>query len=214
MPLLPHTTKSNTKTRMPREGGTGRAPRRPDQAAGCRVVDASATTAQTTRAAASFLAILLVLPLATTTPTAPATGPPPLSSLTSAFAPVRTCSQALPDNACGPPGLSDARLCQDLGCCMVGSKCLQPGDATTPPPWAGLQRYAASQAVPSLANGVGQLQADHTGDILGISCLTIPRELSSSSTSSTSSHSSSSLTIKTTNMPDRTRQSLSIRTDL
>lgn len=126
-------------------------------------------------AQASVLLAALVLSVSLADPITP----PTLDSLRSRWQRVRTCNPAGARVPCVMANASqtgpDKHLCLDLGCCfdVANGTCYKANDQSVPAV-PSVVRYAGSQAVPSMSNLAGQLQAAHDGDPIGISCTTFP----------------------------------------
>ena len=82
---------------------------------------------------------------------------------------VRTCNPGGAKAPCAAEAES-GRLCADFGCCWdpEAALCYKSNDQTVPSQ-KGVERYAANQALPTIGNGLGQVQVANDGDILGVS---------------------------------------------
>ena len=115
--------------------------------------------------------------VATSTALSDGGGVPSITELGSTVQRVRVCNAAAERMGChGRPAGTwvTETSCADAGCCWFnGGGCFAPSDQRSPPD-VGVVRFAAGQQPPALSNGLGEVRAPPAGELIAVTCITIP----------------------------------------
>jgi hypothetical protein len=125
----------------------------------------------------SKMVLLVAFALMVATALSDGGGVPSITELGSTVQRVRVCNAAAERMGChGRPAGTwvTETSCADAGCCWFnGGGCFAPSDQRSPPD-EGVVRFAAGQQPPALSNGLGEVRAPPAGELIAVTCITIP----------------------------------------